>query len=253
MRGVVKMGWPRVAITAVALTAASMTVIASPPTAAASAGASKQCRSADDWRDPLRLYGRDIQFSVVRNGDPIGTHRVTFDRRDDVVVADSRLDIRVKVLMVTAYRFLYTSTDVWQDGCLVALNAMIDDNGKTKTIRAEKRDGGLTVVGPEGTQAGPSDLFPTNHWNAGVIGSNRVIDTLKGTVANVRIADRGVETVIAGGRKQQARRFAYTGDVETEVWYDDAGRWLKMRFIAQDGSVVEYICERCGLAGDGRA
>jgi hypothetical protein len=178
---------------------------------------------------------------------------VTFDRRGDAVVANSRLDIQVKVLMVTAYRFLYTSTDVWQNGCLVALNAMVDDNGKTKTIRAEQRDGGLTVVGPGGTQVGPSDLFPTNHWNAGVIGSTRVIDTLKGTVADVRISDRGIETVTAGGKKQPARRFVYTGDVETEVWYDDSGRWLKMRFAAQDGSVVEYICERCGLAGDGRA
>ena len=42
-----------------------------------------------------------------------------------------------------------------------------------------------------------------------------------------------------------ATHHAYTGDLSTEVWYDDAGRWVKMRFEAQDGSTIDYVCRRC--------
>jgi hypothetical protein len=42
-----------------------------------------------------------------------------------------------------------------------------------------------------------------------------------------------------------ATRYAYHGDLETEVWYDDFGRWVKMRFAGRDGSTIEYVCTLC--------
>jgi hypothetical protein len=33
--------------------------------------------------------------------------------------------------------------------------------------------------------------------------------------------------------------------LNTEVWYDDLGRWVKMRFNGPDGSAIEYVCRRC--------
>ena len=50
-----------------------------------------------------------------------------------------------------------------------------------------------------------------------------------------------------------ATRYAYTGDLDNEVWYDDVGRWVKMRFKGRDGSTIDYVCRRCqgGPAGKG--
>ena len=42
-----------------------------------------------------------------------------------------------------------------------------------------------------------------------------------------------------------ATRYAYSGDLKADVWYDDAGRWVKLRFRGRDGSVIEYVCRRC--------
>ena len=88
-------------------------------------------------------------------------------------------------------------------------------------------------------------LFPTNHWNPEVLRQTRVLNTLTGRINRVRIEPQAQETVATEHGDVPATRYAYTGELETEVWYDDAGRWVKMRFKGRDGSTIEYVCRRC--------
>ena len=90
-----------------------------------------------------------------------------------------------------------------------------------------------------------SPLFPTNHWNAGVLGQTRVLNTLTGKINNVSILSKGIETVSTENGPIKATRYVYSGDLDNEVWYDDLGRWVKMRFKASDGSTINYVCKSC--------
>ena len=48
-----------------------------------------------------------------------------------------------------------------------------------------------------------------------------------------------------------ATRYRYSGELEqTEVWYDDEGRWLRLRFPGGDGLPIDFICRRCGYRTD---
>ena len=73
-------------------------------------------------------------------------------------------------------------------------------------------------------------------------------DTLNGQVANVKISKLGVEKVLAEGRLINANKFIYSGDVDATAWYDRTGRWIKLSFPVKDGSIIEYICVKCGLS-----
>ena len=48
--------------------------------------------------------------------------------------------------------------------------------------------------------------------------------------------------------KVKAMRYAYTGDLETEIWYDDKKRWVGMEFVGSDGSHIKYLCKKCSSA-----
>ena len=74
-----------------------------------------------------------------------------------------------------------------------------------------------------------------------------MINTLNGKVANVKIAEIESEQILAEGKTISANRYQYSGDVETTVWYDNAGRWVKMQFNGKDGSVIDYRCIECGI------
>jgi hypothetical protein len=39
--------------------------------------------------------------------------------------------------------------------------------------------------------------------------------------------------------------YRYSGELELDAWYSEAGRWLGMRFKGRDGSTIEYFCRNC--------
>ena len=191
------------------------------------------------------MYGDEIVFRVLRNGDPVGSHVISFDRKGDDLIVRVRFEVSIEFLFVTAYRYIYDSTALWRAGRLVSLDAGTDDNGTQVRVAARLEEGELRISGPEGTQTARADIFPTNHWHPGVLGTDSVFNTLTGRINTVQIDDKGTEKLEKEGRTLLARRFVYSGELNTEAWYDSTGRWVKMRFTGEDGSTIEYVCEAC--------
>lgn len=197
------------------------------------------------FTDPLQLYGDGMKFTVLRDGTPVGSHTVTFNRQGKDLFVDTRFNVEVKFLFMTAYFYRYAATTRWRDGCLIDMRVTIDDDGTPSTVIATADNDALRVSGPNGVVAAPLDIYPTHHWNAEVIGSEAILNTITGRVGQVRIVDHGVELVAINGQMLPARHYAYTGDLNNEVWYDAQGRWVKMRFEGRDGTRIEYRCDSC--------
>ncbi len=195
--------------------------------------------------DPLALYGPKIEFDVYRKGARVGFHRVRFERIGDELRVSNTFEVEVGLLFFTAFRYLYQSDSRWRDGRLVYLRATVDDNGKRTLVEAAHDGARITIRAGDARAAFAGTLYPTNHWNSAVLGETRVINTLTGRINEVRILPQGRETVATERGRIMAIRYAYTGELDAAVWYDDAGRWVKLRFLGRDGSVIEYVCRRC--------
>lgn len=194
----------------------------------------------------LALYGGEIRFDILRDGEKVGHHLVQFAPKADGIEVTSRSEIEVTLLFLTAYRFGYQSIEHWRDGSLVRLHAATNDNGDFTSIEA-KREGERLKVTTNGTAwQGPPQLLPTTHWNMAQTRTPAVLNTLTGKLNQVRVSDAGLETVILDDGPRQARRFVYSGDLSVESWYDLDGRWVMLRFPAKDGSTIEYLCSSCG-------
>ncbi len=204
------------------------------------------CPETGQGFDPLALYGDTILFSVARNGTPVGNHRISIERRGAELTVNSSFEITVNVLFFTAYRYRYESSSIWHRGCLVALEAVTNDNGEVSRVEARRVGDELRIEGPSGIVSHQPGLYPTEHWHAGVLAAESVLNTISGKVNRVRIEAAGDDMVIVDGKPHPARRYVYRGELENEVWYDDEGRWVRMRFRAKDGSTIEYECRRCG-------
>jgi hypothetical protein len=173
---------------------------------------------------------------------------VSFARDGERLETSTRFEVAVEVLFITAYRYVYASEATWTGACLEALTATTDDNGKESAVRVSRSGQGLLVSGPQGTAGAGLATLPTEHWAYAVVGDDAVINTITGRVNRVDISPAVSETVkLADGRAVTARRYVYTGELDNEVWYDPEGRWVKMRFPANDGSSIEYVCVTCGI------
>lgn len=197
--------------------------------------------------DPFVLYGDAIAFEVLRDGDPVGMHHVRFTRDGEILRTRTRFDVQVDVLFFTAYRYVYTSEATWRYGCLLSLTSTVDDNGEKLELSVARESGKLVIDGPDGRTETPAATLPTEHWNARVVKDRAVINTITGRVNAVFLKSLGVDRIDTRDGVVDAHHFAYSGELSNEVWYDEEGRWVKMRFSAKDGSTIEYVCLRCGL------
>lgn len=195
-------------------------------------------------RDPVRLYGNEIRFDVERDGDLIGQHVVTFSRTGDGVRADSRADINVDLLFLNAYRLRYQARELWSDGELQFIDASTNENGDYTHVQAVRDAVGMVISSPEGTFKA-EDVLPTSHWNAALLKGGALLNTLTGELEDVEVFDQGLSTVQTRSGSVRARHYLYSGDLNGEIWFDEEGRWVKLRFRAKDGSLIDYICRSC--------
>ena len=195
--------------------------------------------------DPLDLYGNEIRFDIVRKGRTVGSHVVTFRRAGDAVETRSEVRIAIDILIFKAFRYRYDSDARWEGGELRQLTVDVDDDGKRTQLTAAVEGGAMSGSLNSAPFTAEAPVYPTEHWNAGVLPQRRVLNTLTGKVNNV-VIEPGAREYIATERGQvPATYYRYTGDLLAELWYDDQGRWVKMRFKGRDGSMIEYVCRRC--------
>ncbi len=202
--------------------------------------------NAQDF-DPVAAYDGRIAFDVLRNGTPVGSHLVTFEKDGRELVASSHMRLSVEMLFITLYRLDYRSVSRWRNNRMAGLQVTVDENGSPFSLSADALSDGnaLRVQAGEDSYVARQPVYPTDHWNPGVLTERRVLNTLTGRINEVRIEQRGRELVPTERGPVDATHFAYTGELTTEVWYDDFGRWVRMRFKGSDGSTIEYRCRRC--------
>ena len=153
--------------------------------------------------------------------------------------------MQIDFLFLTAFFFHYQSETNWKNGALIRLKAITNDDGDTYAFKAFIKNNKMVIKDDTSSTTSDLPLFPTNHWNSEVLGQKKVLNTLTGKVNNVLISKVSREAVQTEIGEILATRYAYTGDLDTEIWYDDKGRWVKMRFKGRDGSVITYKCQMC--------
>jgi hypothetical protein len=175
---------------------------------------------------------RTLEFDVLREGAPIGTHRVTIDPRDDETRVEIAIDMAVRFAFLTVYRYTHRSQETWRAGRLVALDAHTDDNGARTQVEARATDGGLAVRGSGGTYVASPDTIPTSYWNRDKVARGQLLDTQSGKLIDV--AAQRVTNDASGAT------WRLSGDLEADLAYGPAGDWTSLAFVTR-GSRIVYV------------
>lgn len=188
-------------------------------------------------------YGSSLSFTAVRNGQTIGHHSLTFQKNGAHLTVSTAIDLAVKFLGVTAYRYSHRAQEVWSGDTFQGLTAQTDDDGKKHAIQIRRDGAALTVErNAEAVRTTlPPQLLPSTHWNVRQVRQSALVNTQTGTEARVQVSVLGRETIRTASSSIDATRYRYTGDLVMDQWFDDAGRWVKTSFTASDGSTVEYV------------
>lgn len=183
-----------------------------------------------------------LSFTVLRDGEAVGTHVLSFQSGpDDSLNVSADTNVVVKMAMIPVYRFEHHGREAWKGGYLVALSSDTNDDGTHHSVKASEDGDGLKVNGDGVVTRQPQDILPASLWNSNIVARSSLMNTLDGHAMSVRIADLGGEPVSVAGRTVVARHYAMTGDLSRELWYDGAGVLVQVRFKAKDGSDIQYV------------
>ncbi|MEP3299760.1 MAG: DUF6134 family protein [Pseudoruegeria sp.] len=167
-----------------------------------------------------------LQFDVVRKGKDIGDISYVFQGPTANVKVQINTNVAVKVplLGTKLYRFEQASIEHWQSGQLSSVKSKTNDNGD-----------------PHKMSSGATNLIPASLWNAKIVTQSRLLNTIDGSIMDVQFSNLGSETVLAQGQNIQATHYRMSGDLKRDLWFDDKGVLVRVKFKAEDGTDVTYI------------
>ncbi len=182
----------------------------------------------------------DWDFRVLLDGREIGRHRFTLAGAGEGVVLRSEAQFDVRVLFISAYRYVHEAVERWQDGCLQSLASRTETNGERIAVNAQSQGGRLAVTGPAGIDLHDGCVMSFAYWDPRILQAERLLNSQTGELVPVQVTPRGQETVLVRGQLRPASRHRISGpDLSIDLWYAD-GRWVALEALAEGGRRLRY-------------
>ena len=186
---------------------------------------------------PVPTSGR-LGFDVMREGSKLGMHSLTFQPSSDGLTVQVAVDLVYKVAGIALYRYTHRATEIWRGDDVVSIDSQTDDNGERHRVSGRREAAGLVVQGTKAARyTAPADALPATHWNRREL-EVPWINTQDGRLMRPVVSQQGVEVIPTVGGTTQARRYALTGDVQLDMFYDDHG-WAGLAFV-KSGTPIRY-------------
>jgi hypothetical protein len=182
-----------------------------------------------------------LPFTVLREPslNPLGSHRVTFRRDGEMLRVDVTVRIKVKLGPIPIFSYTHDATETWKGGRLVSLDSGTNDNNRILRVAVRKAADGLQVSGVDGTFIAPPDIVPTSYWNRRLVEATEVLDSQNGRLVQLTSRFIGHEEIKVDGTSIGAEHWYLESRRSADIWYSDAGQWVKMAFTAR-GTDIEY-------------
>jgi hypothetical protein len=184
---------------------------------------------------------RDLRFRAFHKGVPVGEHTVTFRAEGERLTVTTHIDIAIKVLFFTAFRFAHDAEEVWESGRLASVTSTTNDDGTQLRVSGYAAGDGFRLLGGDGPFLAEAHLLTSNTlWDSRLVRELKMIDVQYGGEVGLvakRLADEAVDT--PGGRVRATRHQIITPHYAGSLFYDADGRWVK-GLIEKRGEILEY-------------
>jgi hypothetical protein len=169
------------------------------------------------------------EFEILMNGKPVGRHSVAVTEAAGVTTARIQIDMAGRVGPI-GFTYAHRCEETWRGGALQSLSCTDRENRSSKSVTARRQGGEIAVNGTGFQGAAPLAALPSSWWRAETVRQTQLIDSRDGKMARINATRRGEDTIATSGGPVRATHWRLRGAVNTDVWYDESGRWVKTAF-----------------------
>lgn len=187
---------------------------------------------------------QSLNFTVYREDAPIGYHKFDFRPQGDKLEVEIDVDLEIKLMFVTAFKFTHVASEVWENGRLIRMESETDDDGDPYKVKVRRLGDGMLVEVNGERKLAPGDILPSNLWNRAILTEDKILHPIVGRVLPLKVTELGIREIdIGNGRKISAQGFKIDGggEFQRELWYSPNDRLVEVGFNApRDGSRITY-------------
>ncbi|NIA68431.1 hypothetical protein HBA54_07480 [Pelagibius litoralis] len=179
-------------------------------------------------------------FDVLRDGEKIGEHRVTFEHEEDCLKVSVETGMAVRIAFLTVFRYDHKRVERWRDGALDSLAGMTNDDGEEYEVSIVHREGtySRTVNGIDEEIAGPVSI--DSLWSKDRLTAGKLFSSADDKVYRVRSDLMGQKIIELDGKPVEAAHYRMSGQLTRDLWFAPDGMLAQLRY-EDDGYVFEYV------------
>ena len=193
----------------------------------------------------------EVSFDIIRKNKNIGSLITTFKKEDDKLQIRTILDIKVKIFLITAYKFFQDTTETWIEGEFVKIEGYTNfEDEREYYIEGNDLDENFIASGMDGELTLSNKILPLNYWNKKILEEEEVFDTQKGIVRKITVQKLENDIIKINNKKIEAEKYIMNASKNPKdkgpfpqytLWYKD-DELIKFEFInPKDKKVVTGI------------
>ena len=150
----------------------------------------------------------EVSFDIIRKNKNIGSLITTFKKEDDKLQIRTILDIKVKIFLITAYKFFQDTTETWIEGEFVKIKGYTDfEDEREYYIEGNDLDENFIASGMDGELTLSNKILPLNYWNKKILEEEEVFDTQKGIVRKITVQKLENEIININNKKIETEKY----------------------------------------------
>ena len=193
----------------------------------------------------------EVSFDIIRKNKNIGSLITTFKKEDDKLQIRTILDIKVKVFLITVYKFFQDTTETWIEGEFVKIEGYTNfEDEREYYIEGNDLDENFIASGMDGELTLSNKILPLNYWNKKILEEEEVFDTQKGIVRKITVQKLENDIIKMNNKKIEAEKYILNASKNPKdkgpfpqytLWYKD-DELIKFEFVnPKDKKVVTGI------------
>jgi hypothetical protein len=182
----------------------------------------------------------EYDYTVMRDGEPIGTHHVTVSPQGPDTKVEEKTDVEVSFGPITLFHMEHQRDEFWRDGELESMTAHTDKNGDIYDIKITREpDGMKRVINGRTDRFDPSVKLLTL-WHEDLFKYSNFVSPMEDRTYQVSVDFVGTEKLDLVGQSVDAFVYRMSGDTNREIWFDSDGLIMKVRLLDHSPN-IEYV------------
>ena len=197
---------------------------------------------------------RELNFDVFLDDRAIGYQRFVLASTGEGLRIETRAEFAVKLLRITAFEYDHRNTELWRDGCLQAIEARTDSNGKQYAVSGKARGAAFVVATNDGERRLGGCVASFAYWDSKLLTQRReLLNSQTGEYVPVQIDSLGRDRIRIGGREVPVERYSIKGKaLDITLAYDaGSGEWVALDSRLEGGRTLRYRRDPADLAAVG--